>query len=186
MTVLRLEAADANAIDVALGAVGAITLVRRPDGVFAGVREQDADPLIRVLAFAGIAAIPSIVDLAPPPGTHPAVGRDLADLRDLPLALDLVEIRRVPLGEATRASLARALPRLRRPSRAQRERCEALLRERDVALAWRRRVWAARATLRSRLARSSLRPIVFDRDALTRRDERTVLASEGLIGRWLF
>ncbi len=186
MTVLRLEAVDGSAIDGALAAVGEITLARRPDGAFADVRGQDAGPLIRALAFAGIAAVPSIVDLSPPSGTHAAVGRDLAPLPDLGVALDLLELRRVPLGEATRASLARRLPRLRRPSRAQQERCEALLRERDVALAWRRRAWASRATLRTGVARVSLRPVVFDRDALARADERTVLASAGLIARWLF
>lgn len=186
MTVLRLEAVAGNAIDRALAAVGTLTLVRRPDGAFADVREQDAAPLIRALALAGIAAVPSMVDLAPPSGTHAAVGRDLAPFPGLAISVDLLEVRRVPVGEATRASLARRLPRLRRPSRAQRERCDALLRERDVALAWRRRAWASRAALRSGAARVSLRPVVFDPDALTREEERTVLASAGLIGRWLF
>lgn len=187
MTVLHLEVVTGSVVDRALGAVEAVTLARRPDGVFAEIRERDAEPFIRALAFVGVAAVPSIVDLTPPSGTHAAIGRDLAGLRGIPLALDLLNVRRITLGEATRASLARRLPRLRRPSRAQREQCEALLRERDVAFAWRRRAWAARATLRSGPARVSLRPVVFDAAALTRQDdERTAFASEQAIGRWLF
>ncbi len=187
MTSLRLRSVRGIAVEPALARVGSAVLARRPDGVFAEVSPAETDAFIRALAFAGIAAAPCVVDLAPPPGTRAAIGRDLAPVADLVPALDVVDVRRLCLGAATRESLARGWRALRPPSRAQRERCRALLRGEDTAFAWRRRVWATRAVLKAAASRVALRPIVFDVDALTHpRDEGRALASDGRIARWLF
>ncbi|MDE3113350.1 MAG: hypothetical protein KGN00_12040 [Chloroflexota bacterium] len=186
MTSLRLERVAGYVVEAALAQVASALLVRRADGIFAAVGPGDADPLIRALAFAGIAAVPYAIDLAPPAGARAAIGRDLAPAAGLGLALDVVDVRRLPLGAATRDALARRWSTLRPPSKAQRERCRALLRGDDTAFAWRRRVWGTRAALRGAATRIALRPIVFDVDALNDpHDERHVLASEARISGWL-
>ena len=161
----------------------------RPYFLYVGrlVKLKGVDTLIRALAYVGIAAEPCVVDLAPPAGMHPAIARDLTPLSDVPPALDLVDVRRLTLGLATEEALARRWRRVRGPSRPQRERCRALLRGQDVAFAWRRRAWTTRAAFRAPVSRRVLRPVVFDRDAFASLgDEGRVLASDGLLGRWLF
>ncbi len=186
MTSLRLEAVAGRDVEAALARIASATLVRRPDGVFARVDPVDASTFVRGLAFAGIAATECELALVPPADAHAAIGRDLAPLRDVDVAFDAVEVRRLDLGVATREALARRFG-LPRRTRAQRDRCRALLRGEDAAFAWRRRVWAGRAALRAAGSRIRLRRIVFDAEALTRpRDEGRALASERRIGAWLF
>jgi hypothetical protein len=187
MTLLRLEAVRGTALEAALALVAQAKLARTPDGRFAEIAPGEVDAFVRALAFAGIAAAPTSGELAPPSAAHAAVGRDLAPLPGFALELDLVSVRRLSLGEATRESLARRWPSLRSPSRAQRERCRSLLRGDDVAFAWTRRAWGSRSSLRARTARASLRPVIFDVAALASvADERRTFARDALLGRWLF
>lgn len=186
MTVLRLEPLAGTRVESAFTVVDAAVLARRPDGVFAEVSEADAERSIRTLAFAGIAARRCSVELAPPAGMHLAVGRDLSRLPLERLALDVVSVRRITTGEATREILRRRWRPLRRRPRERWERCRAILRHEDVALAWTRRAWATASSLRAPDARTSLRPVVFDTGALGGCVERRAYARDGLIGRWLF
>lgn len=187
MTVLRLERLAGTDVETALAILETAVLARRPDGAFADVPEADVERSIRALAFAGIAARLCAVELAPPAGMHLAVGRDLVRLPLERLALDVVSVRRIPAGEATRALLARRWPPFQAVPRDRRDRCRALLRRQDVALAWTRRAWATAASLRAPDARASLRPVVFDSGAAAAGDaERRTYTRDGLIGRWLF
>ncbi len=187
MTVLRLDPVAGRAIDHALADLAAATLVRRPDGAFVEVTVAEVARLVRRLAFAGIAAAPCDADLGAPPGLMAAVGRDLAPLARGTAACDVVRVRSLTLGEATREILRRRFGGLVAADARARERARALLRGDDAVLAWSRRAWATRDGLRSRGARASLRPVVFDRAALAdpALAGRT-FASAGSLGTWLF
>jgi len=184
VTVLRLEPVGGTAIDGALSVVDAATLARRAGGAYMEVAVADAPRLVRRLAFAGIAATPCDADLIAPDGLIPALGVDLAPLSET-MGLDLVWIRRLGLGEATMEILRPRFGGLLGPSDAARMRCRSVLHGTDVMLAWRRLAWATRSALRH--ARTSLRPVVFDREAMRRSDlDGRAFASEGAISRWLF
>lgn len=187
MTVLRLEPLGGSHVDRALAAVGSATLTRREDGAFVEVAVADVARLVRALAFAGVAASACDADLAAPRGLVPAVGRDLAPLARPLAGTDIVRVRRLTLGEATREVLRRRLGGLLPAPAPARDRARALLRGEDVLLAWTRRAWLTRGVLRAGPVRRSLRPIVFDREALERPDPggRT-FASSGALQRWLF
>ncbi|MBI2983005.1 MAG: hypothetical protein HYY42_02280 [Chloroflexi bacterium] len=143
--------------------------------------------LTRALAYAGISAEPCDAELAPPPGLLVARGMDLSPLPSGLVALDLVRIQRIHLGPATREALRRRCAGLLPAGAAARARCHALLRGEIVLFAWARHAWASRSALRCAPARTTLRPIVFDRDAVARREllGRTSSRDEA-IGRWLF
>ena len=105
MTVLRLERIAAGSVDDAIASLGAVTLARSPDGAFAEVDDARVDRCTRALAFAGVRATATTVELAPPAGTRVAIGRDLGPLAPRVLALDLVHVRALPLGPETRRLL---------------------------------------------------------------------------------
>lgn len=184
MTILRLRSVRATAVDAAIAALDAVTLARMAEGVFADVDDGRAERSIRALALAGISAVPCEIDLAAPRGMRAAIGRRLAPVPGL--ALDLVTVRRVPLGGSTRRILRRRWGILR-PSRDARARCRALLRGQDAELAWTRRAWGTAEAVRGPVARTILRPVVFDAGGVDGRcPERRTFAREGAIGRWLF
>lgn len=187
MTVLRLDPLPGASVDRAIAAVECLTLVRRSDGAFVDIEAAEVGRLVRTLAFAGVAAAPSEVELTVPRALLPALGRDLAPLASGLLACDIVRVRRLTLGEATRELLRRPLGGMGRPREAARERARGLLRGDDALLAWGRQAWAARDALRTRVARRSLRPVIFDRSAIERTDlDGRTLASAGALTRWLF
>lgn len=181
------RAAPAAPLDRALALVDDVTLVRSAEGCTVQVRAADAAVLIRALAFAGIAARASGVDVSVPTGHVPAVGADLAPVPIDLLGCDVVRVRRLTIGEATAEVLRRRFAALRDPSPAARERCRRLLRGEDALLAWDRRAWLPRAALRSARSRSCLRPVVFDRDAIERDDRPgRSFASQGALAAWAF
>lgn len=186
MTVLRLIPVGGSAIDRAIASVGSATLCRRPDGAFVDVPLADVGPLVRILAFAGVRAEPCAAELiAAPKGTFPAVGVDLAPLPSGLGAVDVLRVRRLGLGAATGEIMRRRLGGLIGPGDDARARCRAVLRGTDAVMAWGRAAWAPRSALRR--ARPSLRPVVFDRDAVGRADlGGRAYASDGAISRWLF
>lgn len=187
MTVLRLDPLAGVGLDRAVAVLETATLVRRPDGRYADVPVADVARFVRALAFGGIAATACDADLAGPPGTIPAVGRDLDPLPEGLVAADLVRLRRLGLGESAAEVLRRRAFGLRAPPASARERCRALLRGEEVPFAWARRAWGTRAALRSRAARSSLRPLVFDRAAAEPSDlSGRAFARDGSLSRWLF
>jgi hypothetical protein len=187
VTVLRLSPAAGADLDRALAVVEGAMLVRRDDRVFIEVPVADVARLVRALAFAGIAAAPCDADLSAPRALRPAVGYDLAPLVAGAVACDIVRVRRLTLGEATRELLRRRFGGLAAPTEAARRRARAVLRGEDVLLAWARQGWATADALRTQRVRASLRPVVFDRGALERTDlPGRTLASAGSLGRWLF
>ena len=187
MTVLRLDPLPGARIDRAIATVETAALVRRADGAYLDVSAPDVAPVVRALAFAGIDAAVSEVDLALPRGLLPAVGRDLAPLMRGLVACDVVRVRRLTLAQATRELLGRPFAGLRRPREAARKSARGLLRDDDALLAWARRAWATRDALRTRAVRRSLRPVIFDRSAVDRADlDGRTLASAGALTHWLF
>ena len=172
------------AIDGALSTVHSATLIRRTDGAFLEIADADAARVVRVLAFAGTRAIACEADLGAPAGSIPAVGVDLAPLAEGG-EVDIVRIRRLGLGEATSEMLRPRFGGLLGPSDAARMRCRSVLHGADALLAWSRLAWGSRRALQR--GRTSLRPVVFDREATRRSDLRgRTYASEGAFSRWLF
>jgi hypothetical protein len=121
----------------------------------------------------------------PGPGLRPAVGFDLLPLSDDVQAIDIVEVRPIPLSDASAALMNRRLPWLG-SSRAARSACRRLLRDEDAVMAWRRIVWCSVASLRAARARVRLRPIVFDRAAVGRQQLRWTYVNDGAIEHWAF
>lgn len=188
MTVLRLVPASVTtAIGPALATVESALLARRDGAAYVEVPVAVVPRLARALAFAGIRAEPCDADLTAPSGLIPAVGMDLSPVPAGLVALDVVRIRRIPLGCATREILRRRFAGLLPAAAEARVRCRALLRGDDVTLAWGRQAWASRAALRSASARRTLRPVVFDRDAIGRAElDGRASSRDEAIARWLF
>jgi hypothetical protein len=184
VTILRLERVLVGSFDEAIAALGAVALARSPEGTFLEVADARSAEAERRLAFAGVHARPSSVSLATPRGTRVAIGRDLSPLARELIALDLVHIRPLPLGDETRR-LLRTWP-WRRPTAARCARCRDLLRGDDIVLGWRRRAWASAAILRAAGVRRALRPVVFDNAALAVSPERRTFARDGALAGWLF
>ncbi len=185
MTVLRCERVAAGDLDRAVADLGELTLARMPGGVFVDVADDRANDAVRRLAFAGICARPALVALAPRPGTYAALGRDLGPLPLGSLSLDLVHVRRLSVARES-ARLLRHPPWRRNVNADWRARCRDLLRGTDAALTWRRRAWSTRDILRSKEARRSLRPVVFDVGAVGSPPEHRMLVAEAALARWLF
>jgi hypothetical protein len=185
VTILRLRSVRGTAVDAAIAALDIVRLARTPEGAFADVDESAVERSIRSLALVGISAVACDIDLAAPSGSRAAIGRDLAPVPGL--ALDLVSVRRVPLGESTREVLRRRWRIVRPPSPAARALCRALLRGQDAELAWTRRAWGTAEAVRGPIARTILRPVFFDAGGVgAASHERRTFASDGIIGRWLF
>ena len=185
MTVLRCERLAAGDLDRALADIGRLALARMPDGIFVEVDDERADAAVRALAFAGVRAEPQRVTIAPRPGTYAALGRNLTALPLASLSLDLVHVRTLSLARES-ARLLRRPPWRRAVNPDRRARCRDLLRGADAALIWRRRAWTSREILRSREARRTLRPVVFDVGAIGAPPEHRVLVTEAALARWLF
>ena len=181
MTTLLVTADGRSSLELACAAADRWVLWRRGGQVRLVLDDRHATPVRRALAFRGLPVAPAGDGLPDPPRLLAAIGTGLAPtaLAD-DTELDMLEIRVVPLGEATRGLL-------RRPFRSfplgpgRRARCRALLRGTDVLLEVRRSAWCGRATL-SR-SRHDLRPLLFDRTALP--PAHRVFAADGVISRWV-
>jgi len=130
-----------------IGLISTATLFLR-DAALAGLRLRPASAAPAERATAAIEA-------------H---GRDLRPIRCAADTVDRLDLRPIPLAEATDRLLRRAFPFAPLPAR-RRERCRDLLHGRDAAYAVTRVVWCPRAALRDAAYRRSLRPVVFDRGA---------------------
>ncbi len=115
-----------------------------------------------------------------PAGGIRAVGIGLAPARLAPGDLDVVEVRVVPLAEATARALARPLRAWPAGVR-RRSRCSALLRGNDALLEVRRTAWCDRDTLRR--DHRALRPVLFDAGAAAL--PIRIYASENALTRWI-
>jgi hypothetical protein len=183
-TTLRLEAVRRAAFDCRLARLGASRLTRSGNETYLEI-DRGIDEVTHALALAGVrvTCCLSVPGLAA--GLRPSIAFDLTPLGQGLQAIDVVEVRALPLSETSAALMRRRLPWLR-GSRQSREACRRLLRDDDAVLGWRRIVWCPMASLRVARARIRLRPVVFDRDALSGRALQWTYASDGAIERWAF
>jgi hypothetical protein len=179
MTGLTLELASHEPFDLALEAPRFV-LWRQGTQVRLCLDDRHVARVRRALALRGVRAIDASGDLPVPPRLVRAVGIALEPARLQAEDLDVVEVRVVPLGEAT-ARLLRRPSRLWPLGARRRARCRALLRTADALFEIRRTAWCARATLRAH--RRSLRPVLFDVSAASPR--MRVYASECSLTRWI-
>ena len=181
MTTLHIASAGRTELDLACSTAGRFILWRRGREVWLTVDERHAGAVHRALAFRGVGVTWSDLGAPEPPHSLAAIGTGLAPAR---LAgsdeLDVLDVRVVPLGEAT-ASLIRRPVRLVPIGPRRRSRCRALLRGTDALLEVRRTAWCGRATLAA--TRHSLRPVLFDRSATPR--ALRVYAADGALTRWI-
>jgi hypothetical protein len=183
-TALRLEAVRCAAFDRRLARLGAGRLTRSAHDTYLEI-DRGLDEATHELALAGVRVTSCLALPAPAVGFRPAMAFDLTPLGDGLQGIDVVEVRAIPLGEASVELMRRRLPWLR-ASRQSREACRRLLRDDDVVLGWRRIVWCSVGSLRLARARVRLRPIVFDRDALAGRALQWSYANDAAIERWAF
>jgi hypothetical protein len=183
-TTFRLEAVRSAAFDRRLARLGAGRLTRSAHDTYVEIDREIAE-VTHELALAGVRVTRCLAVPGPAAGLRPAIAFDLTPLGDGLQAIDVVEIRAVPLSEASAALMRRRLPWLR-GSRQSREACRRLLHDNDVVLGWRRIVWCPVASLRVARERVRLRPVVFDRGALAGRDLAWTYANDGAIERWAF
>ena len=183
-TTLRLEAVRPAGFDRRLARLAAGTFTRSALDTYLEI-DRGIDEVTHELALAGVRVTGCLGLPRPAAGLRPAIAFDLTPLSDALQAIDVVEVRVVPLSEASAALMRSRLPWLR-ASRQSREACRRLLRDDDAVLGWRRIVWCSVASLRVARARVRLRPVVFDRDALARRDLQWTYANDGAIERWAF
>lgn len=160
-------------------------LCRSGSSVWVAVAEERRAALQRDLAFAGLGVREEEPPLAQPEHVA-AIGTALAPVADA--SLDVLTLRGLPLSVATSRVLGRRIVRVAPSVRRRRhEACRALLRATDEHASWERRAWVPSASLRRREVRATLRPIVFDRAALTGpRPGGIVRARDGAITRWAF
>ena len=182
-TTLRLDAITRSAFDVRLAQLGGGRLTRTA-GVTYLENDRDAEDVTNRLAFAGIRCSLSSVP-SPATGLRPAIAHHLEPLDAALGVIDVVELRPIPLSEASAALMHRPLPWPRR-SRSTLDACLRLLREEDAVIGWRRVVWCSVAAMRLARARMRLRPVVFDRAALQRQTLHWTYAGAGAIERWAF
>lgn len=179
MTALKLELRSHEPFDLALEAPRFV-LWRRGTEVRVSLDDRHVARVRRALALRGVRATIVEGDLPSPPSLIRAVGIALVPARLHVEDLDVVEVRVVPLGEATAQAL-------RRPVRSwplgagRRSRCRALLRGADALLEIRRTAWCARGTLRAN--RQALRPVLFDAGAAPRL--LRAHASDRSLTRWI-
>jgi len=179
LTTLLIEPVAAEPFDLALDAPR-FTLWRQGTDVRMSVDDRLADGLRRELALRGVRA--TVVDghVPTPPVLVRALGTALRPARLRPDDLDVLEVRVVPLGEATTRALGRPIRRWPLGAR-RRSQCRALLRGSDAVFEIRRTAWCSRQTLRAN--RHSLRPALFDPSAAPR--TLRARASEQRLSGWI-
>ena len=183
-TTLRLESVQRAAFDRRLARLGTARLTRSERVTYLEI-DRGIDEVTHELALAGVRVTPCLALPGPAAGFRPAIALDLAPLGDGLQGIDVVEIRAIPLSEASAVLMRRRLPWLR-GSRQSREACRRLLRDDDAVLGWRRIVWCSIRSLRVARARVRLRPVVFDRDALAGHALQWTYAKDAAIERWAF
>ncbi len=177
---MRIERVAPGDLDAALCGLPSVRLARTDAAVFLGCSAELADDARVLLVRAGVRS--EIREAMPGPPRHLIPAR-AEHLEPVPHsgALDTLELRVLGTGEAA----ARLRPRrLFHRRRGDVDRVRAILRGEDHLIGWRRVLWADRALLRGRSLRG-FRPVVFDRDAVSRGVERLTLARAGALDRWL-
>jgi hypothetical protein len=179
VTTLLIEPVAREPFDIALDAPR-FTLWRQGAEVRMSVDDHLADGIRRGLALRGVRAAVIESHVPPPPRLVRALGTALLPAQLRADDLDVLEVRVIPLGEATARTLRR--PARRWPLGARRRsQCRALLRGSDALFEIRRTAWCSRQTLRA--SRHTLRPALFDPIAAPR--TLRVRASEQLLSAWI-
>ena len=181
MKTLRIAPDGGTKVDLACIGAGRFVLWRQGGDVRLTLDDHHESAMRTALAWGGIRATPSGEGVPEPPRLRAAIGIGLLPAR-LTAAdeIDVLEVRVVPLSEATARLTRRHLPRWPLGGRT-RARCRALLRGTDALLEVRRRAWCGRSTLGA--ARHTLRPVLFDRSATPR--VIRVFAADGALARWI-
>jgi hypothetical protein len=172
-----------SAFDVHIAELGGGRLTRSAGVTYLEI-DRDVDDATHQLALAGVRSSWSSAP-TPGPALRPAIALDLEPLDGVSEAIDVVELRLIPLSEASAVLMRRRMPWVR-SSQAARDACLRLLREEDAVIGWRRIVWCTVAVMRVARGRVRLRPVVFDRAAVDRKTLRWTYASQGAIGNWAF
>jgi hypothetical protein len=183
-TTLRLEAITPTAFDGRLARLGGGRLTRAGAVTYLE-SAHGIDDVSHQMALAGIRVSRCSGVPGPISGLRPAIAFELAPLDSAFQAVDVVELRQIPLSDASAALMRRRLPWLR-GSGVARDACLRLLREEDAAMGWRRIVWCSASSMRAARARVRLRPVVFDREAVAHHALRWTYVSDGAIQRWAF
>jgi hypothetical protein len=183
-TTVRLEGVRQTAFDACLARLGSGRLTRAASLTYLE-SDRGLDDATHELALAGVRVTQCSGVPRPATSLRPAIAFDLVPLDEAFQAIDVVELRQIPLSEASAALMRRRLPWLVR-SRAARDTCRRLLRDEDAVLGWRRLVWCSVSSLRAARTRVRLRPIVFDRAAIQRHPLRWTYVNDGAIERWAF
>lgn len=181
MTTLRIASEGGTQLELACIAAERFVLWRRGGEVRMTLEDRHVSAVRRALAFRGVRATACEGGLPDPPPLLAAIGTGLAPARLTDVdELDLINVRVVPIGEAT-ARLMRRPARLWPLGQRKRSRCRALLRGTDALLEVRRSAWCNRSTLGG--ARHALRPVLFDRTATPR--AQWIYAADGALSRWV-
>lgn len=181
---LRLEAIQRSAFDTHLARLGAGRLTRAGSLMFLETDREIAEAT-RQLALAGIRSTHCSGIPGPADGARPALGLDLVPLGPAVQAIDVLELRPIPLGDASAALMHRRVPWLAR-SRAARDACRRLLHDEEAVIGWRRIVYCSVASFPAAKARARLRPVVFDRAAVEHQPLRWTYVSQRAIEEWAF
>ncbi len=177
---MRLVPVQAGDLDAAMCLLPLARFVRVEDATFFECPSECVSEARVLLARAGVRSEACEAPLEVPPQLLPARAEHLDPVR-LAGAVDSLVVRVLGPGEAAeRLRIRRAFGR----GSLDVDRVRAVLRGDERLIAWRRVLWADRATFRSRGPRG-IRPIVFDRDALTGGIERWTPSGAGALGRWL-
>ena len=179
MTTLLIEPVAPEAFDIALDAPR-FTLWRQGVEVRMSLDDRLADGIRRGLALRGVRATVIDGQVPPPPMLVRALGTALLPAPLRADDLDVLEVRLVPLGEATARALRRPVWRWPLGAR-RRSGCRALLRGSDALFEIRRTAWCSRETLRA--SRHTLRPALFDPIAVP--GTLRARASQQLLSGWI-
>jgi hypothetical protein len=179
VTTLRLQAMTERAFDLALEAPRFV-LWRHGGAARLVLDDAFADRVRRALSYGGVRTTECDDARPDPVALVRAVGTAIVPARLGADDLDMLDVTRLGLADATAAVLRRPIPRWPLGS-GRRARCRALLRDADALFEIRRIAWCDRATLRS--AGHVLRPVIFDRGAVPRIIR--AYASDGALSRWI-
>jgi len=183
-TTLRLEAVRRTKFDTHVERLGSGKLTRAAAVTYLET-ERGIDDATCELALAGVRITQCAGVPAPAAALRPSIAFDLTPLDDAFGAIDVVELRRISLSEASAVLMRHRLPWLGTQGVA-RNTCRRLLRGEDAILGWRRIVWCSVASLRAARARVRMRPVVFDHTAVDRLSLRWTYVSDGAVERWAF
>jgi hypothetical protein len=183
-TAVRLDAIWRMAFDAGLARLGGGRLTRVAAVTYLESASGLEDATLQ-MALAGVRVTRCSAVPTPTTDLRPAIAFDLMPLDAAFQAIDVIELQRIPLSDASAMLMRHRLPWSGR-SRTARDACRRLLRDEDAILGWRRIVWSSVGSLRAARTCVRLRPVVFDRAAVERHPLRWTYVSDRAIEQWAF